>query len=395
MATKSKPLTARKLAQLTQPGRYKDVEKGLYLQVVSATNRSWLLRYELDHRERWMGLGPVDLVGLADARQRARAARLQLLDGIDPIEARLARRDQQRKEESERITFKQAAEEFLALHEDGWRNAKHRAQWRTTLVQYAYPKLGLRPVQAIDAAVVNDALSSIWTTIPETASRVRLRIEKVVGWVRAGKPLPANGGARRRVKNMAALPYGEIPQFLVELRQRDGVAARALEFLVLTAARTGEVVDARWTEINLEQKVWTIPAERMKSGKEHRVPLSAAAVDILKALPHEKANRFVFIGGKKGAAMSNMAMWKLLQTMRPDGATIHGFRSSFKDWASETTSHPGHVSEMALAHVVQGVEAHYRRGDLFQKRVRLMSDWARYCSTASKASGNVVPLRAR
>lgn len=382
-------LTVKKIAKLLKPGRYLDAH-GLYLQVMSPTNRSWLFRYELDGRERFMGLGPLHTITLAEARERAREARKLLLGGVDPIEARHAARDALRKEETERIIFKDAAEQFLSLHENGWRNAKHRQQWRNTLKQYAYPKLGMRPVKMIDTALINDAVAAIWQTKPETAGRVRLRIERVLRWVKEGKPLPTQG-ASRRTKNHAALPYRELPFFVAELREREGISARALEFLILTAARTGEVIGAKWPEIDLDGRTWTIPDERMKAGREHRVPLSDRAIEILKALPREKGNDHVFIGASKGKQLSNMAMLEMMRGMRP-GYVPHGFRSCFKDWASETTNHPNIVSEMALAHTVQGVEGAYRRGDLLQKRARLMRDWAKFATT-KPVTGNVVPLK--
>jgi integrase len=385
-------LTVKAVARLVEPGRYLD-EHGLYLQVLSATNRSWLLRFERDGRERWMGLGPLHTVNLPEARERARKARQQLLDGIDPIEARLAERDARRKEETEQITFKAASEKFLALHESGWRNAKHRQQWANTLKAYAYPTLGARPVRAIDAALINQALAPIWTTIPETAARVRHRIGRVLKWVKDGMPLPAPAVSKRR-RNHPALPYQEMPNFMAELRQRQGVSAKALEFLILTAARTNEAIGARRAELDFGQRIWVIPETRMKAGREHRVPLSEPAIQLLEALPTEEGNDFVFIGGRHGNGLSNMAMLELMRDLRPDYVP-HGFRSTFKDWCAETTNYPNLVSEMALAHKISNeTEAAYRRGDLLDKRRRLMRDWARYCTTTPvQASTKVVALR--
>lgn len=385
-------LTVKAVARLVQPGRYFD-ERGLYLQVLSPTNRSWLLRFERDGRERWMGLGSAAVFNLAEARERARKARQQLADGIDPIEARLAARDAQRKEETERITFKEACEKYLALHESGWRNAKHRQQWHNTLKTYAYPTLGTRPCKAIDAALINQALAPIWQTIPETAARVRHRIERVIKWVKEGMPLPKPAVSKRR-KNHPALPYQELPGFMVELRERQGVSALALQFLILTAARTGEVIGARRNEFDFQQKLWTVPAERMKAGREHRVPLTAFAIELLEALPTEKANPHMFVGGSKGKGLSNMAMLELMREMRP-GFVPHGFRSAFKDWCSEQTNYPNMLSEAALAHAVgDKTEAAYRRGDMLDKRRRLMRDWASYCmAPPARASAKVVPIR--
>jgi integrase len=386
-------LTIKQVERLLTPGRYLD-EHGLYLQVMSATNRSWVLRFQREGRERWAGLGPLHTINLKEARGRARKARQQLLDGIDPIEARLAERDAQRKEETERISFKQAAEKFLKLHEPGWRNAKHKQQWRNTLETYAYPILGARPVQAIDTALVNLAVAPIWSSIPETAARVRHRIERVIRWVRDGMPLPKVAVAKQR-KNHPALPYVQLATFVNELRQRQGVSARALEFLILVAGRTNEVIGAKRNEFDLQQKLWTIPASRMKGGRQHRVPLSDAALELLHALPVEENNPFMFIGGRPGSGLSNMALLELMRDMQPDYVP-HGFRSTFKDWCAETTNYPNIVSEMALAHKIPSqTEAAYRRGDLLDKRRRLMRDWAQYCTTKSAApkNGKVVPIR--
>jgi integrase len=386
-------LTIRQVEKLRTPGRYLD-EHGLYLQVMSPTNRSWILRFQREGRERWAGLGPVHTINLKEARERARRARQQLLDGIDPIEARLAKRDALRKEETERITFKAAAEKFLALHESGWRNAKHRQQWKNTLKTYAYPSLGARPVKAIDTALINQALAPIWTTIPETAARVRHRIGRVSKWVKDGMPLPAPAVSKRR-KNHPALPYQELPNFMVELRQRQGISAKALEFLILTATRTNETIGARGDELDLEQKIWVIPASRMKSGREHRVPLSDPAIQLLEALPNEEGNDFVFIGGRHGNGLSNMAMLELMRELRPDYVP-HGFRSTFKDWCAETTNYPNIVSEMALAHKISDeTEAAYRRGDLLDKRRRLMRDWAKFATMPSQTTATVTPILRR
>jgi integrase len=385
-------LTIKQVEKLRTPGRYLD-EHGLYLQVMSPTNRSWILRFQRDGRERWAGLGALHTINLKEARERARMARQQLLDGIDPIEARLAERDARRKEETEQITFKAASEKFLALHESSWRNAKHRQQWANTLKSYAYPTLGARPVRVIDPALINQALAPIWTTIPETAARVRHRIGRVLKWAKGGMPLPAPAISKRR-RNHPALPYLEIPDFMAELRQRQGISARALEFLILTAARTNEAIGARRDELDFEQKIWIIPETRMKAGREHRVPLSEPAIQLLEALPTEEGNDFVFIGGRRGSGLSNMAMLELMRDLRPDYVP-HGFRSTFKDWCAETTNYPNLLSEMALAHKISNeTEAAYRRGDLLDKRRRLMRDWARFCATAPvEASAKVVAFR--
>jgi integrase len=310
-------LTALRVTKIEAQGRYPDGD-GLYLQVGGNGNKSWLLRYQIGGRERFMGLGSVKNFSLKEARERARKARQLLDDGVDPIEARLASRDLDAKAARERLTFKEATEKFLAVHEAGWRNAKHRAQWRSSLKAHAFPILGERPISAIDQALINDAVSSIWSTTPETARRVRDRIERICQWTRDGMPLPTTNGNGK--KHHPALAWQDIPTFVADLRQRDGISARAIEFLTLTAARTGEVIGATWGEIDLDEKVWNIPAERMKSHRPHRVPLSAPVIDILKALPREKDNPYAFIGGRAGKGLSNMGMLELLRGMRPASA---------------------------------------------------------------------------
>jgi integrase len=404
-------LTTKGIAKLKTAGRYGDGH-GLYLQVMSPTNRSWLLRYERDGRgERWMGLGPVHTISLEEARVRARKARQLLLDGIDPIEARLAERDAQRKDEAERITFKQASEKFLGLHESAWRNAKHRQQWRNTLKDYAYPTLGIRPVKAIDAALINQTVAPIWLTKPETANRVKNRVERVLQWVKDGMPLPAPS-ASRRTKNHPALPWQDIPTFMAELREHKGISARALELLILTAARTREIIGAKWDEFDFKQKVWTLSAERMKATRPHRVPLSDRAIEILEALPTEDDNEFVFIGGRPGRGLSNMALLELVRGMNERRSSAgepkwidprlgkeivpHGFRSTFKDWTSESANFPNIVSEMALAHkIANKTERAYRRGDLLIKRHKLMREWARYCGRPAVATTGTVVVALR
>jgi integrase len=293
----------------------------------------------------------------------------------------------------------------------GWKNAKHRAQWKSTLATYAYPVFGGLSVSTVDTALVLKTIEPIWGTKPETASRLRGRIEAVLDWARArgfrhgenparwrghlDKLLPARRKIAR-VKHHAALPFAEIPAFMNELRARVGVSARALEFAILTTTRTSETRNARWSEIDTASKIWTIPAERMKAGREHRVPLNERAVAILRAMPRESdGDGFVFIGARSDRPISNMAMLELMRGLRP-GYVPHGFRSTFRDWAAETTNYQNHIVEMALAHVVgDKVEAAYRRGDLFEKRRRLMSDWARYCGRQVNPDAEVVLLEPR
>jgi integrase len=406
-------LTALKVDKAKQPGMYGD-GGGLYLRVTPDGTKNWVFRFMLHGRPRWMGLGPLHTIGLADARARAADYRRQRYDGIDPIDARRAERQQALLDLAKTITFEECAQKYIAAHKAGWRNEKHAAQWEATLATYAAPIMGKLSVQAIDTAIVLKVLEPIWAAKPETAGRLRGRIESILDWAkvrgyRAGdnparwrghleKLLPPRSKVRRVIHH-AALPYAELPGFLLSLREQPGTAARALEFLILTAARTGEIIGARWGEVDLGSKLWIIPAGRMKAGKEHRVPLSGRALDILKQVRSARevsADTFVFPGGKPDKPLSNMAFLMLLRRMNRGDLTAHGFRSSFRDWCAERTSFPAEVAEMALAHVVGSkVEAAYRRGDMFDKRRRLMDAWAEFLTTVPPAERSmVVPLRA-
>jgi integrase len=355
----------------------------------------------LDSRPREMGLEPVNVISLAEARKRAAECRRMRHDGIDPIEARRAQRDQKKLEAAKSMTFDACADAYIEAHQASWRNEKHRDQWRNTLNSYASPVFGSMPVQAVDVALVMKALEPIWKTKPETASRLRGRIEAVLDWAavrgyRKGenparwrghldKLLPARAKIQK-VEHHAALPYDQIGEFSAALRGQEGIGARALEFLILTAARTGEIIGARWGEVDLEDKIWVVPETRMKAGREHRVPLSGAALTILKQMNEIRDGDFVFPGGKKAKPLSNMAMLAVLRRMGRNDLTAHGFRSTFRDWAAERTNFPREVVEMALAHTIESkVEAAYRRGDLFQKRRQLMEAWARYCASGPGA----------
>jgi integrase len=404
-------LTALKVDKAKRPGMYGD-GGGLYLRVTDDGAKNWVFRYMLNGRPRWMGMGPLHTVSLAEARKRAGEHRLRRHDGIDPIEARRAERLRARLDAAKAVTFKECADSYIRSHRAGWRNEKHAAQWEATLAAYAEPIMGLA-VQTIDTALVLKCLEPIWTAKPETAGRVRGRIESILDWAkvrgyRAGENparwkghldhlLPARGKVRK-VEHHAALPYAELPSFLVALREQDGIAARALEFAILTAARTGEAIGARWGEINLLDKVWTVPANRMKAGKEHRVPLCPRVLAILEEMQvHRSADDgFVFPGGKPGKPLSNMAFLMLLRRMDRDDLTAHGFRSSFRDWAAERTNFPAEVAEMALAHTVSDkTVAAYNRSDLFDRRRRLMQQWATFCTTppAQERQSNVAPIR--
>jgi integrase len=371
--------------------------RGLYLQVTSsasgATNRSWVYRYVIDGKQRYMGLGPAADITLAEAREKALAARKLRLEGIDPLQAKQQQKQARIAEQAKTKTFKDVAEDYLSLHLDSFKNDKHKAQWRSTLASYAYPRLGNMTVADIGPADVLRCIEPIWNTKRETASRVRQRIERILDYATSRQYRTGDNPAAHvteslpKTKNgkghFAALPYTELPAFMAELRERDSLSAKALEFTILTAARTGEVIGATWDEIDLQAKTWTIPANRMKAGKEHKVPLSNRAIDIIERLDNHTNNIF---------PLSNMGMAELLKGMRPS-VTVHGFRSTFMDWAHERTNHPKVVIDMALAHkVADKVEAAYRRGDLFTKRAKLMNSWAEYCGKLP-ASPTVIPLR--
>lgn len=372
----------------------------LYLQCTRGKEghirRSWLFRYELDGRRREMGLGALHTVGLAEARERARALRQQLLDRTDPLDFREQAERAKLAEKGRTITFRQCAKSYIALHEDSWKNNKHRAQWDSTLETYAYPVIGDMCVRDVDSASIMKVIEPLWGTKTETASRVRGRIEAILDYATASGFRTGDNPARhvvaalpkrsrvQKVKHHAALPYQELPQFMAELRHRQSTSARALEFTILTAARTGEVIGAMWPEVDLRAETWSVPAARMKAGKPHTVPLRERAVEILRGLTHR---------GDRIFPLSNMAMLKLLRGMRP-GRTTYGFRSTFKDWANDRTSFPNYVVEAALAHVVgDKTEAAYRRSDALDKRRRLMAQWGDYCSKPPLAGAAVTPLR--
>lgn len=376
---------------------------GLYLQCTLGegghVRRSWAFRYERDGRRREAGLGPTYTVGLAEARERARTMRLALLDGLDPLETKRVERDRRRLEAAKAMTFGQCVDAYLQTHDSGWGNAKHRKQWRMTLTAYCKPISDL-PVKDIDTDLVLRVLTPLWATRTETAKRLRGRIERVLSWAKGRGLRDGENPARwaghldemlarpskiAPVKHHAALPYAEIPQFMAELAESDSANSAALQLTILCATRTSETIGAAWREIDLETKTWTIPANRMKGGRPHKVPLPERAVQILRALPRHGARIF---------GLSNTAMLELLRGMRP-GTTVHGTaRSSFMDWAHEQTAFPKVVIDMALAHKVgDKVEAAYRRGDLFNKRRQLMDAWAAYCAKPPASGETVVQLR--
>jgi integrase len=397
-----------KIEKTTKRGLHAD-GGGLYLQVAANGSRSWLFRYARRDRTRHVGLGPTHAIDLDGARAKARECRRLLHDGIDPLEHKNGQRLTAQLEAAKAMTFDQCAEAYVDAHATGWKNAKHIAQWRSTLKTYVTPKFGSLPVQAIDTTLVMRALDPIWKTKPETASRLRGRIEAILGWAsvrgyRQGENparwkghldqlLPARGKVRA-VEHHSALPYAEIGAFMADLRSREAVAARALEFLILNASRTSEVLLARWAEIDFGDQIWTIPAERMKGKREHRVPLSDAALAVLEKMKAIRDGDYIFPGTKGGRPLSNMSMLKLLERMDYGNLTAHGFRSTFRDWAAERTNFMNEVVEMALAHTIASkAEAAYRRGDLFEKRRTLMEVWAEACMEPMPSAGaKIVPF---
>jgi integrase len=402
-------LTAAEVKRLSrQPGKHSD-GAGLFLNVSPAGVPSWVYRYMIDGRERYMGLGPLHVVSLKEARDKALAQRKLRVDGLDPLEERQASRQAAKtKSAKTRMTFRQCAEAYIAAHRAAW-SRKHAKQWPATLEAYAFPVFGDVPVDQVDVGLVMRAIEPVWQTKAETASRVRGRVESVVDWATARGYRTGENPARwrghlenllpkkskvQRVTHHPALPYAELPAFMTELRQLDGVAARALEFTILTVARTGEVIGAKRPEVDQANRLWIVPADRMKAGKEHRVPLADRAIEIVDAMAARKGE-FLFPGNPVGRPLGDKAMAKELGRLRP-GVSVHGMRSSFSDWCAEQTNFPSEVREMALAHAVADkVEAAYRRGDLMQKRRALAEAWGRYCcTTPAGPTREIIPLRA-
>lgn len=406
MPRKARELTALEVRRLTEPGlHHVGTVAGLALRVAPSGARSWVLRAMVGERRRDIGLGGFPDVSLADAIAKAREARDLIGKGADPVETKRAARADLIARQARALTFKTVAADYIAAHAPRWRNAKHAAQWRSTLETYAYPIIGAKHVADITTDDVLAVLRPIWPTKPETASRVRGRIEHVLDAASSrgsrNGPNPARWrghldkllAQRQRAAHHPALGIDAVPPFVAELRKHEGIAARALEFLILTAARSGEVRGATWAEIDTAAAVWTIPAERMKAGREHRVPLAPAALELLAKLPRLAGVACVF-PAVRGGMLSDMT---LLAVMRRLGAQAvpHGFRSSFRDWASERTSYPPHAAEQALAHTIgDKVEAAYRRGDLFEKRSRMMEDWAAFLSIEEPAAA-VIPMNRR
>ena len=416
MARQLAKLSALQVTKLTKPGLYGD-GGGLTLQITTAGAKSWLFRYMVDGKAYGMGLGPTHTVSLAEARVKALEARKLLVEGKNPLTVKAEQKTAAALERARMMTFDQCASAYIDAHKASWKNEKHRDQWTNTLATYASPIFGNLPVAEIDTGLVVKCLSPIWQDKTETATRLRGRIESVLGWAttsgyRAGENparwkghlenLLATINKGSRVQNHPSLPWQRIGEFMLAIKQRHGVAARAVEFCILTACRSGEVRGAQWCEFDFAEKVWTIPAARMKARREHQVPLSDAALAILTTMrsteaimtgetPDVTSQRFVFAGTKK-QELSDMSLTAVLRRMNSDeakpiwvdangnGVTVHGFRSTFRMWAAETTAYPREVAEHVLAHQLpDAVERAYQRGTQFAKRKALMTEWSTFC----------------
>lgn len=407
MARLIEKLSPLGVSKAMKPGYYGD-GAGLWLQVSSSGGKSWIFRFTLSGKQREMGLGPAHTVTLPEARKRAKECRSLLLEGKDPLEASKATKLAEALERAKMMTFDQCGAAYIAAHRGGWKNAKHASQWENTLATYASPIIGKTPVALVDTALIVKVLQPIWNTKTETATRLRGRIESILDWATTSEFRQGDNPARwrghlenlladpsrsKRTVHHAALPWQEVGTFMADLRQQDGIAAKALEFAILTACRSGEVRFAVWAEIDLDAALWVIPAARMKAEREHRVPLSAAALALLASMP--RLGDRVFPGVKSGKPLSDMSLTAVLRRMGRGDITAHGFRSSFRDWCAESVanSFPREVCEHALAHSLPDkVEAAYRRGDLIEKRTMLMNAWADYCGTVPMAA-SVTPIR--
>lgn len=407
MARRAEELTAIGVSRLNAPGlHFVGGVPGLALQVLPTGGRSWVLRMTIADKRRDMGLGGFPGVTLAAARETARDARMKLRAGIDPIEDARSKLSLLKSSQASAVNFEDCAERYIAAQESGWKSMKSAQQWRNTLATYAYPEFGALLVRDVNVSHVLNAIEPLWSTKTETATRLRGRIEAVLDWATArgyrhgenparwkghlAKLLPAASKVAK-TKHHAALSYDSMVAFMPRLRAVEGMGAKALEFAILTAARSGEVRGATWEEFDMGAGVWTIPGERMKAAKEHRVPLSPAALQLLNALPRIAGSPYVF-PAVRGGMLSDMTLTAVLRRLDVP-AVPHGFRSTFRDWAAERTNYPNHVAEMALAHSIgDAVEAAYRRGDLFRKRTKMMADWAAFCAKTEADSSKVVPI---
>lgn len=397
-------LSAKEISSLIKRGYYAD-GGGLYFRISEYKTRLWAFRYKLADKAREMGLGPYPDVSLKEAREKAEVARKLLRDGKDPIDQRLEARSAMRAARETALTFEKCAANYISKKEHEWKNAKHGEQWRNTLSTYAFPVIGSLLVSHVDQTHILKILEPIWVTKTETATRIRGRIESILdyatvrGYRKGDNPARWRGHLDKllpkpskvsKIEHHAALPYTEIGTFMAALGQQAGMGARALEFAIITATRSGEVRGATWSEVDMNQAIWNIPGERMKAGRDHRIPLSEAALDLLRSLPRTEKNELLF-PNTKGAALSDMTLTAVLRRMKCP-VTAHGFRSTFRDWAGETTAYPREVIEHALAHQLKDkAEAAYARGTLFNKRRRLMADWAKYCATVATTT-SVIPI---
>jgi integrase len=417
-------LSPLKIAKINKRGYYSD-GNGLYLKVTASASKSWIFRYTVGGLKRDMGLGAVHTLSLSEARLKAKDQRLMLLDGHDPLTARERAREAEVLARAKMMTFNECATQYIAAHRNSWKSEKHALQWPATIATYASPVFGSLPVAEVDLGLVMKVLNPIWTDKTETAKRLRGRIESVLGWATTSGYRQGENPARWRghlenllaapnkikpVKHQPSLPWKEVGQFISSLRQQDGIAPRALEFLILTATRTGETLEAKWDEINLETGLWMIPAIRMKAGVEHHVPLSKEAVALISKIP--RVDKYVFTSATYGKALSDMSLTAVLKRMHEANIksggkgwidpkennrriTSHGFRSTFRMWGAESVSHsfPREVIEFALAHKLPDqVESSYQRGTVFEKRIPLMQAWSDYCSK-SQDSATVTPIR--
>lgn len=416
-------LTVKEVEKKTAPGLYGD-GGGLTLQITKAGVKSWLYRYMIKGKAYGMGLGPVHTISLAEARRKAADARKLVIEGVNPLEAKRQRQISAEMAKARLMTFDQCAHAYIKAHRAGWKNAKHADQWANTIATYVSPIIGMLPVEQVDTGLVvkvlaqsDDEGNQFWQTKNETATRVRGRIESILGWATTSGFRSGDNPARwkghldnllatitrtQRIKNHPSLEWGQIGAFVQDLRRRDGMAARAVEFTILTASRSGETRGATWAEIDLAARVWTIPAARMKAKREHEVPLSDAAVALLEAIPRPAGTDVIF-PGIKGQALSDMSLTAVIRRMNGDppkwtdrggnAITVHGFRSTFRMWAAESTNYPREVAEHALAHQLpDAVERAYQRGTQFAKRAAMMSDWAKFCGTVTGERGQVVPI---
>lgn len=389
-------LTQMQVARLKEPGLHGD-GAGLWLKVTDHGSKSWILRYTFQGREKWTGLGSYPVVTLADAREKALMLKRQILQGTDPVQERRKAMAQAAAESAKSVDFDWCATQYISAHKAGWKNPKHADQWANTVKTYASPVMGKLPVDKVDTPHIMKVLEPIWATKAETASRLRGRMEAILDWATVRKYRTGENPARwkghldtllparakvARVQHFAALPWKEVGDFMKDLSGQPGIGALALQFTILTAARSGEVRGMTWDEVDLEDGLWVIPAERMKAGREHRIPLSPPATALLKELkPFRKdGEKVVFPSIRDRKPLSDMTLTAVLRRMGRKNLTVHGFRSTFRDWAAEATDFPAEMAEMALAHTVSNkVEAAYRRGDMFDKRLKMMNDWAATC----------------